>query len=102
MTSLFVAALLIATLSDSQFRELSCTGVPHWPKAKRVRVGKRQIVRSAVAPEIFTIVEVDAMVGLTHYSVRRLDRRTFKGTATYIDTGNWNRQSSPVTCKVLR
>ena len=100
--SYFAALVVLATASNTPFHELKCSGVPVYPRGKRVVLEKGQVWESAVSPGMFSIVEFEGMVGLIHYDVRRTNRRTLRGTATHVKTSNWHRQSAPIECEVLR
>jgi|ERR1051325_6421637 hypothetical protein len=101
MIELALAALLAAA-SQSDFRELKCTGVPRYPKGKRVLLTKGQIIWSATAEDNVVFVEPEAMTGVYHYEMRKTARKTLKGTATCVSSFDWKHQSSPATCKILR
>lgn len=102
MIEVAVAALM-AVASESSLYELSCRGVPHYPGSKRVSLREGQVWQSVVDESFYSFVELDGVVGLIHYSTARsVDGSTFKGTATYVNTADWEHQSSPVECRVLK
>jgi len=94
--------LLAAAAPQATFHELRCTGVPQFPQSKHVVLSVGQIVWSATAPDNVTFFEPVGIVGLVHYEMRQTGAKTLKGTATYISTLNWEHQSSPSTCTIVR
>jgi hypothetical protein len=99
---LSVALALAAVSATSDFRELNCTGVPEFPAGKHVLLRAGQVQHSAYAEDFLAFVEFEGTVALVYYDMRRVAPTTLKGTATRISTFDWEHQSLPVECRVVK